>query len=234
MRIGTRIVRPDDVKRWDAEIYQISMYRGWIDDIGLVKQCVRSCIEKSVSYVMHPVGFPLLDHDSFGMLKVIAEVGAEKMILHDERSRDGERITGINVDRFGEAVSELASFVPLSFENATDTHDALWFWEHFADSITLDIGHIEAAGMNSVEYIQHLDQEVIKRIEYVHIHHNGEFRNGLTDHHPLHGGCRELEALDTLLRRNHDVAVILEINETDMIDDSLGLLRDLRERITES
>ena len=232
MRIGTRIVRPDDVKRWDAEIYQVSMYRGWIDDIGLVKQCVRACVEKGVRYVMHPVGFPLLDIDSFGTLKVIAGEGAERLILHDERGQDGGRISGVEADRFRDAVAELASIVPLSFENATDTHDVLWFWEHFAGSITLDIGHIEAAGMNSVEYVQNLDQKVIKTIEYVHIHHNGEFRNGLTDHHPIYEGCRELAALEALVNRKHDVAAILEINETDMIDESLGLLRDLRGRIT--
>ncbi len=234
MRIGTRVIRPEDVKRWNAEIYQVSTYKGWIDDIELVKQCACACRDKGVRYVMHPVGFSLFDSDSFWTLKVVAGEGAETLILHDEKGPDDGRLAGDDAERYRDAVTELVSIVPLSFENATDTHDVIWFWEHFAESITLDIGHIEAAGMNSVEYVQNLHQDVIHRIEYVHMHHNGEFRNGLTDHHPLHAGCRELAALESLVNRKHDVAVILEINETEMIDDSLDLLRDLRDRINGS
>jgi sugar phosphate isomerase/epimerase len=206
MRIGTRIIKPQDVKRWDAEIYQVSIYRGWLDDIRVVKKCVSACRDKGVPSVMHPVGFPLLEPESFWL-------------------------TGAHAEHYRSAVTELASILPLSFENAVDTHDALWFWEQFRGSITLDIGHLEAAGMNAVEYVQDLQQDLIERIEYIHLHHNGLFRNGLTDHHPLHIGCRELTALAAFLNRKHDVAVILEINETDMIDDSLSLLRDLRDRL---
>lgn len=228
MRIGTRVIRPEDVQRWSAEIYQINLYKGWIDDIELMRQCARACRDRDARYVMHPVGFPILDHDSFRTLKAVAGEGAETLILHDEKDPDGGRIEGNIEARYRDAITELASIVPLSFENATDTHDAIRFWAHFADSITLDIGHVEAAGMNSVEYVRDLDRELMNRIEYVHMHHNGEFRNGLTDHHPLHEGCRELAALEALLVRKYDVAVILEINETDMIDESLDMLRDLR------
>jgi hypothetical protein len=58
------------------------------------------------------------------------------------------------------------------------------------------------------------------------MHHNGKWRNGLTDHWPLEEGCRELEALKALLKRKRDLSVILEINETWETDKSLRLLRD--------
>lgn len=231
MKIGTRVIRPEDVKRWNAELYQISMYRGWIDDIELVKQCLFACRDKGVPCVLHPVGFPLLDPDSFQRLKVIAQETGELIILHDEKGPGSRRLTGDDADQYRDAIKELSSMVPLSFENATDTHDAHWFWGQFAESVTLDIGHVEAAGMNSVEYVQNLHQDLINRMEYIHMHHNGSFRNGLTDHHPLRAGCRELAALEALVLRKHEVAVILEINETHMIDHSLGLLRDLRDRV---
>lgn len=232
MKIGTRVIHPKDLKRWNAELYQVSMYRGRLDDIETVKQCVSACRDKGVPCVLHPVGFPLLDPDSFQILKIIAKETGETMILHDEKGPGSGRLTGDDADQYRNAVKELSSMVPLSFENATDTHDAPWFWQQFAESITLDIGHVEAAGMNSVKYVQTLHQDLINRIEYIHMHHNGSFRNGLTDHHPLHAGCRELAALETLVLRKHEVAVILEINETEMIDHSLGLLMELRDRVS--
>lgn len=231
MRIGTRIIRPEDVKRWDAELYQVSMYKGWIEDIELVKQCTGACREKGTPSVIHPVGFSLLHPDSLRTLKVIAREVDEALILHDERGPVGERLSGEEAGRLRDASGELFSLAPLSFENAADTEDVQWFWRSFAESITLDIGHVEAAGMNSIDFVQALDQVFINRIQYVHIHHNGEFRKGLTDHHPLTSGCRELKSLEELLKRKRDLCVILEINETDRIDDSLKLLRDLRDRL---
>jgi hypothetical protein len=234
MRIGTRVIRPKDVRRWDAEIYQVSMYRGWIESISLLKHCVSACRDKGVPGVVHPVGFSLLDKESFRALKKIAKEGGEPIILHDEKDPNGKRLSGKTADQFRNAFQELGYLVPLSFENAGDTHDAPWFWEQFGGSITLDIGHIEAAGLNSIEFVQGLPAKLVERIEYVHMHHNGTFRSGLTDHHPLNPDCRELSALETLVKRKQDVAVILEINETEMIDDSLGLLRDLRDRVKEN
>ena len=119
----------------------------------------------------------------------------------------------------------------MSFENATDTQDVLWFWDHYADSVTLDIGHIEVAGFDSIEFVESLDRTIIDKIQYVHMHRNNGWRNGLTDHWYLTHECREVQALRELLREKSDVGILLEINETEMIADSLHILRNIRDEI---
>lgn len=233
MRIGSRIVRPEEAGRWDIEIVQISVYSGFPYSIELMRESVSECRLRGLRYVLHPVNFSLLDPAAMENLRVMAELAGDALILHDERSSDGGRLTGNEGDSFNRSLEDLRSVVHVSFENATDTPDINWFWSNYADSITLDIGHIEAAGIDSVGFMKGMDVHTLSRVEYVHMHRNAEFRRGLTDHWYLIPGCRELHALRELLLRKDDVDVILEINETDMIEGSLMLLRELREEVCE-
>ncbi|MDH4230997.1 MAG: hypothetical protein OEW04_03090 [Nitrospirota bacterium] len=228
MRIGSRIVRPDEVGLWPAEILQISVYRGMKDSLVFMRQCAVRCREARLPYVIHPINFSLFDEEAFRDLREMAEWSDLGMILHDERTAEG-RVKGGAERLFREALAELASKNAVSFENATDTGDVLWFWAEYADSITIDLGHVEAWGLDSVAFVQGLDEAAVRKVEYVHMHRNNGWRSGLTDHWPLTRDCREVMALRELLRRKRNVGVLLEINETDRIPESLEILRELRD-----
>lgn len=231
MRVGTRIVYPDEAGRWDAEILQISVYRGKKNNLNIMKNCVSMCRELGIRYVTHPIEYSILDRENFSEIKLMAENTDLALILHDEKNPDRSRLTGNYGQIFSKLIEELISITCVSFENATDTGDVLWFWENYADSVTLDIGHIESSGINSVEFIKSLDNTVIKKIQYVHIHRNNGLHEGITDHWPLHPNCRELKALRELLLKKSDIGVILEINDPNMIEDNLQLLKTLKDEL---
>jgi sugar phosphate isomerase/epimerase len=224
---GYRVLYPEEVGTWEADILQVTVYRGLRDNIGLMKNCARMCREMGFPYVVHPVGYSLLEEETLRSLRVMAQWSDRALILHDERSPEGGRLGGAHEDRFRGALKELSSMAVISFENATYTPDATWFWKNYADSITLDIGHVEAAGLDSEEFVRSLESADVEKIQYVHMHRNNGLRGGLTDHWPLAPGCRELGALEELLKRRQDITVILEINETEMTGESLKLLREL-------
>jgi len=230
MRIGTRIHSPQGAIRWDTDILQISVYYGHGDNIDQIKKCAGFCREKKRRYVIHPVFYSILNETMFKDLKVMAGLADLGLILHDEKTPDYRRITGEHETKFRMLLHELQAIAPVSFENAVDTRDVLWFWNHYADSITLDIGHVELAGLNSVEYVKSLDTKVINKIQYVHLHRNNGWRNGLTDHWYITADCREVKALKELLRRKKDIAVILEVIESEMVQDNLDLLKAIREK----
>jgi sugar phosphate isomerase/epimerase len=229
MRIGYRITGPDEVGRWDGEFVQISLYRRLGDNMKKIKECVGACRDKKMPYVLHPVSYPLLDPGAFEELRAMASNAGEALILHDETAPGGGRLIGEHGERFIDVLWELERRTPVSLENAINTPDAPWFWARFARSVTLDIGHMEAAGVDSVGFISSLDEDCIRKVDYVHIHHNNGLRGGLTDHWPLRAGCRELEGLRALLRRKRDFGVILEINEIEETAESLALIRAVGE-----
>lgn len=231
MHIGTRITSPEEVGLWDVDLVQISVYHGLNNNLTRMEQCANKCREKGIRYVIHPVLYSLMDREMFGNLKIMAGWADLALILHDEKTIDWHRITGEHKIRFKALLGELQSVAPVSFENATDTRDVIWFWNTYADSITLDIGHVELAGMNSVEFVNSLEKEIVEKIHYVHIHRNNGWRNGLTDHWYLLPDCREVKALEALLRRKQDIGVFLEINETEKTEESLTILRALRDKI---
>jgi sugar phosphate isomerase/epimerase len=150
------------------------------------------------------------------------------LILHDETSPDGNRLEGRDDENFRKCLIELGSLSPVSIENATNTRDVQWFWDRYADSITLDIGHVEVSGLDSIDFIDSLSKQIIEKIEYVHIHRNNGLHGGITDHWPLKRDCREMQALIKMISLKPDVSLILEINEVEEIEESLDILRELR------
>jgi hypothetical protein len=231
MRIGTRVTYPDEVGLWDVDFLQISVYHFQKNNLNVMKNCARMCKELGITYVIHPIEYFVLNSEMLRDLKVMAEWADIALILHDEKTPDRKRITGQHETLFRKALDELRSMTHLSFENATDTLDVKWFWNSYAESITLDIGHVESAGLDSEDFVKALDNKVIQKIQYVHIHRNNGWRKGLTDHWYLVPGCREIKALKELLLRKNDVDVILEINETDMTLDNINLIKMLKKEL---
>jgi sugar phosphate isomerase/epimerase len=228
MQIGTRITYTEEISLWDVDLLQISVYHGMKNNLERMKDCVNECRRRGIRYVIHPVLYSLFNDKMFQDIKIMAEWADLSIILHDEKTPDGGRITGDNKKRFKEMLSELKTVAVVSFENATDTRDVLWFWDEYAESITLDIGHLELAGLDSVAFVKSLSQGIVNRIHYVHMHRNNGWRNGLTDHWFLTPDCREVKALKALLERKQGIGVLLEINETEKTEENLKILRTLR------
>jgi hypothetical protein len=232
MKIGTRIVYPEEVRRWKAEVLQISVYRWKMNALTLMKSCAQRCREEGVCFVVHPVGYFLMKENMLNDLRDMAECADLALIVHDEKAPDEGRIEGDHESLYRKVLDELKGIAHISIENATDTRDVKWFWDRYAESITLDIGHVESSGLDSVEFVRSLNKEVISKIEFVHMHRNNGLHGGITDHWPLHPDCREYSALKELIKIKPDVSVILEINEVDEIEQSLNLLAVLRDEVT--
>jgi hypothetical protein len=64
MIIGTRVLYPEEINTWNAELLQISVYRDMKGNLEMMKNCARRCREAGIRYVIHPVGYPLLQHES--------------------------------------------------------------------------------------------------------------------------------------------------------------------------
>jgi sugar phosphate isomerase/epimerase len=231
MIAGTRVVHPEEITRWDAEIVQISVYRGMKNNLAEMRECARLCRDKGIPYVVHPVRYSIQDKEMLHDIFEMAECADLALILHDEKTADGNRLSGGDKDPFRNTIEQLKSVTEVSFENATDTSDIQWYWDNFADIITLDIGHVESAGLDSVAFVHSLNEKTIDKIRFVHMHRNNGLHGGITDHWPLRKNCRELQALKELLLVKPDVAVILELNETEMIDNSLELIKSLRKEL---
>lgn len=231
MLIGTRVLYPDEVGVWDADFLQITVYRGMKDNLAFMRECVNRSRDRGIPYVIHPVGYMLSREDGFADIYFMAEQADKALIVHDEKSPDGTRLYGQHAARFRSVCNELRMLTHLSFENASDTGDIRWFWDTFAESVTLDIGHVEAAGIDSVAFVRSLTKDTVSKIQYVHIHRNNGMHGGITDHWPLMPNCRELKALAELLKLKADIKVILELNETEMIGESIEILKDLRNEL---
>jgi sugar phosphate isomerase/epimerase len=228
MKVAYRVAGPEDVGRWDGDFAQLSVYRQWEGSIESMQQCVSLLKDRGIRYVMHPVNYSLIgEEEEVEAVKLMAGLSDLALILHDERAPGGGRLTGRHEARFLGVLKELEEMAPVSFENANNTQDAPWFWERYARRVTLDIGHVEGAGLDSVEYVKSLPDSIVDKIDYVHMHRNNGFRGGLTDHWPLREGCRELKALRKLLERRTEFSIILEINEVEEINDSIALIRAL-------
>jgi sugar phosphate isomerase/epimerase len=231
MIIGTRILYPEEVKFWDAEIVQVSVYYGMHGSLKNMEDTVSACKKAGLPYVIHPVHFSLLKKEMHDDIMGMAELAEYALILHDERTPDGRRVEGEYESSLFHVLEKLKSRTEVSFENAVNTHDVHWFWGKYAESITLDIGHVESSGLDSLKFVRSLKDDVLKKIRFVHIHRNNGLRGGITDHWPINNHCREFKALEELINLKSDIRVILELNEIERIEENLNLLKGLRDRI---
>jgi hypothetical protein len=73
MQIGTRITYPEEAGLYDVDLLQISIYHGMKGNLRRMKQCVETCREKGIRYVIHPVLYSILDKTMFEEVKEIAD-----------------------------------------------------------------------------------------------------------------------------------------------------------------
>ena len=244
MQIGYRIIRPSDIGTQAVNFAQISLWRkadwGVTDGERGVLEAIstaRRCREKGIRTVFHPLEYPMTGRHADGtvdMIRQLATVSDLGIIIHDEGG-EGGRLSGVEAVQYGVNVRSLSRICPVSIENSYDSGDITWFWERFvlpmpdAVSITLDIGHLELAGIDSVGFVKAMPENLISRLQFVHMHHHdGDGPHAVKDHRPLVPGCREIEALKLLLKRKKDLRVIVELDAADQgMKDSIELLRRL-------
>ncbi|MGQ9570616.1 MAG: hypothetical protein ACUVUQ_07205 [Thermodesulfovibrionales bacterium] len=234
MLYGYRVTKEEEVGLYSASIIQITLYRGLKKGIEQMLKAVYACSSKNIRYVIHPIGYFLsetrYEHRSktIKIMGKIAQHADLALIVHDETTPWGTRLEGIYLEAYRDALYELSKICPVSIENANNNYDIQWFWKQFANSITLDIGHLEGAGIDSVKFIQKLEKDLIEKINFVHIHrYNGPHDGGLRDHWGLLKDCRELKALKLLLERKRNIGVILEITDIENLEESMKLLEIL-------
>lgn len=233
MIFGYRITTKEEVGLYEAALVQISIYNGWGMGVEGLEEITSLCREKKIRYVIHPVNFFLSEtrererRETMEVLRKVARLTDMAMILHDERVPPGSRLFGLWDKYYREALGELEGICKVSIENAINSHDVEWFWRNYASSITIDIGHLEAAGINAQKWVKDFPSDLLDKVEYIHLHRNNGLRAGLTDHWPIKKGCRELKALESLLKRKSDIKVILEVNETEAMEENLRILREL-------
>jgi hypothetical protein len=233
IRRAYRVTLPEEVMRFPADFLQVSVFWGWPNAMETMLKTVDACRSAAIPYVIHPVEYPLSElrperrNIVMEDLSVMAAKTDLALIVHDEAMKSGKRLSGESSDAYREALLQLSRLCPVSIENATNSHDAKWFWSEYAQSITLDIGHLEAAGIDSVEYVSTLEPEYLSRVEYVHMHRVNGVRGGIRDHWGLVEGCRELMALRNLTARKKDLGVILEVIESEETKKSLDLLKSV-------
>jgi sugar phosphate isomerase/epimerase len=244
MEIGYRIVRPDDIGKQPLPFAQISLWRAANWGVAVGEQAVREAIEiagvcraRGIRTVFHPLEYPLADNhfqDTLHVMRRLAAASDHAIIIHDEGGATSKRLSTDEERIFEKNLAEISSLCPVSIENAFNSGDVTWFWERFVVrapknvSITLDIGHLESADIDSIAFIGDMPERLVERIQYAHMHHKAEERYGIKDHWPLVPGCREIEALKVLLTRRPEVKVILELDAAeDGMGRSIELLKNL-------
>jgi sugar phosphate isomerase/epimerase len=244
MQIGYRVIRPSDVGTQDLPFVQISLWReahwgvadgepGIIEAIAMAADCRR----RGIRQVFHPLEYPLASTEGERTMSVLRRLAASAdlgIIIHDEGGEGRERLDADGSIRYEQRLREASRLCHLSIENSFNSTDILWFWERFVlpqdgnVSITVDIGHLESAGMDAITFARDLPVTFLDRIRFVHMHHKGGERWGVVDHWPLERGCREIEALRVLLERKRDLLVILELDALhDGVRESARLLQQL-------
>ncbi|MGB9715892.1 MAG: hypothetical protein ACPL1G_05755 [Thermodesulfovibrionales bacterium] len=234
MIYGYKVTKESEVSLYPASLIQISVYRGYEKGIEQMLKVVSACRLRHIRYVIHPIGYFLSEtraehrKKTITIMHEIAKHVDLALIIHDETTPWGTRLEGIFEESYKDALYELTKICPVSIENANNSHDIHWFWRQFATSITIDIGHLEAAGIDSVNFVKELGEDLIEKINFVHIHrYNGLHDGELKDHWGLLKDCRELKALKLLLKRKKEIGVILEIVDMDSLEESMKLIEML-------
>jgi sugar phosphate isomerase/epimerase len=235
MKTAVGILAGEDSPGVGCDFVQVAMFRDSYEIRGAqtaLFSTIDSLKKSGVRYVLHPVGYFLSEtrlSERAEILKVLEAIAKQSdmgMILHDETTAWGTRLEGIFAEAFQEAMERLLTICPVSIENAVHSPDAMWFWRRFARSVTLDVGHLESAGLDSEAFVAALDLSTLEKIDYVHVHRYDGAAN--YDHRGLKAGCRELSALKKLLAARPDAGVILELLNKDEIEDNLDMLFQLK------
>jgi sugar phosphate isomerase/epimerase len=231
-----RVTQPHEIGLFSADFLQVSVFRRWPNALETMLKTVDACRSANIRYVIHPVEYSLCElrpeHRRIIMddLHVMALHTDLALIIHDESTQAGKRLTNEAADAYRQGLAELSRLCVVSIENAGANKDVKWFWREYAESITLDIGHLEIAGIDSVDFVATLEPDLLEAIDFVHLHRVNGLRGGIRDHWGLTEGCRELRALEELLARKKGLRVILEIIEAEDLEKSLNLLRSLSSR----
>jgi sugar phosphate isomerase/epimerase len=245
LELGYRIIRPDDVGKYPLKFAQISLWRAANWDVAEGEEGVRqaiaiaqTCKARGIRTVFHPLEYPLANAAGPQTLEVMRRLATASdlgIIVHDEGNAGAVRLTDVEAGAYEKNVKEISGLCHLSVENSYNSGDITWFWERFVVpsppnvSMTLDIGHLELAGLDSVSFIRDLPQRLVERITFVHMHHHDAREpRAVKDHKPLVPGCREIEALKVLLERKSDIRVVLELDAAeDGMGQSIELLKNL-------
>lgn len=236
MEIGYRVFKKADVSKFDLDFTQVSIWHKTPTDIGRVACICDELKDLSMPFVIHVLGLYLSDtrperEEALATLTEYAKLCGMGLILHDETLPNGGRLTGPWRANYEKGLRVLESKCNVSLENSHDSHNALWFWDEFANSITLDIGHFVSAGMDVFQVIKDLSNKHISRLDYVHVHkHNGWKPGGITDHWALEKECFELRALEELLRKKDDVKVVVEVDGDEDLRRSIEMVEELRSK----
>ncbi len=247
MKLGYRIIRPSDVGSQPLPLAQISLWRraGWGVSEGerAVAEAIemaQECRARGISSVFHPLDYPLTGDLAAGTVAVMKRLAAAAdlgIIIHDEGAMGRQRLSGDDAGQYERIVREISERCPVSIENSYNSGDITWFWQRFVVpapprvSITLDIGHLELAGLDSGAFVHAMKEELLDRITFVHMHHH-DARTGdaVPDHKPLVPGCREIDALRSLAARKNDLYAILELDAVkEGMEQSIALLKPLLE-----
>ncbi len=245
MELGYRIIRPDDIGKYPLKFAQISLWRtaNWdvVDGEEAVQQAIaiaQACKTRGIRTVFHPLEYPLTNALGPQTLKVMRRLAAAcdlGIIVHDEGTAGRMRLSSGEAGTYEKNVMEISGLCPVSIENSYNSGDITWFWESFVVpapknvSLTLDIGHLELAGLDSVSFVRDMPQRLIDRMQFVHMHHHdGKDTHWVKDHKPLVAGCREIEALKLLIQRKRDVFIVLELDAAENgMKQSIELLKNL-------
>ncbi len=244
MELGYRIIRPKDVGTQPLSFAQISLWRvanwGVSEGDRAVEEAVeiaRECKSRGIRTVFHPLEYPLSNKhaertlDVMRRLSTAADLG---IIIHDEGGACGKRLSAGEADCYEKSLREIGGHCHVSIENSYNSGDITWFWERFVVpvapdrvSITLDIGHLELSGIDSVAFVRNMPQRLVERVRFAHMHHHDpQGQRPVKDHRPLIPGCLETEALKELLQRKPDIWVVLELDAAeDGMRRSIELLR---------
>ncbi len=231
--VGYRVSAPQDVGRYPADFVQVSLYYGAPNALERMLRTFEACRSSSMRYIVHPVDYRLSHPDRDTRTRIIEDVRVMAhnadiaLIVHDEAMPDGSRLRGEPGDAYERALQELSEICPVSVENSTNSHDIRWFWDRYARSITLDIGHLEASGIDSSLFVSEAAEGLSAQLDFVHLHRVNGMRKGLADHWGLVEGCKELRTLESVLSINRSCGIILEIIEEEDVEKSLELVRKI-------
>ena len=228
-----RVTQPHEISLFPADFLQVSVFRRWPNAMDTMLKTVDACRSAHIRYVIHPVEYGLSElrperrkimMDDLHAMALHADLA---LIIHDESMRSGKRLANEEADTYRQGLLELSRLCVVSIENAGVSKDIKWFWREYAGSITLDIGHLEVGGIDSIKFVRTLEPDLLEAIDFVHMHRVNGVRGGIRDHWGLTEDCKELKALKELLARKKGLRVILEVIEADDLEKSLDLLRGL-------